>query len=105
MSIRAAGIISPSPTIAESTSTTVLSSRLPSTPARSSPAVNILEGLNTRVIDQFLFMMEYCTDLVLTGQSSFDSVWLLLDNHVKNIKKVGGAERVEEYQARVEQLE
>jgi len=58
--------------------------------------VTILEGLITRVIDQFLSMMEYCTDLVFTGQSSFDFVWLLLDNRVDNIKKVGGAERAME---------
>ena len=54
--------------------------------------MNILEGLVTRMIDQFLFMIEYCTDLVFTGQSFFDFVWSLLYNHVENIKKVGGAE-------------
>lgn len=92
-------------TLAESTPTTVVSSSLPSTLARSSPTVNILEGLITWVIDQYLFMIEYCTDLVLTGQRFFDFVRSLLDNHVENIKKVGGAERAADYQARVKQLE
>jgi len=104
-SIAAARTMSLSPTLAASTPTTVVSSSLPSTPARSSPIVNILEGLITWVIDQYLFMMEFCIDLVLTGQSFFDLVQSLLDNHVENIKKVGGTERAAEYQARVKQLE
>ena len=49
-------------------------------------------------------MMEYCTNLVFTGQSSFDFVWSLLDNHVENIKKVGGTERAIEYQTHVRRL-
>ena len=73
-------------------------------PAKLAPAVDILEGLINRVIDQFLFMVEYYTDLVLTGQSPFNFVQPLFDNHVENIRKVGGAKRVEEYQARVKQL-
>jgi len=104
-SIAAARTMSLSPTLAASTPTTVVSSSLPSTPARSSPIVNILEGLITWVIDQYLFMMEFCIDLVLIGQSFFDLVRSLLDYHVENIKKVGGTERAAEYQARVKQLE
>ena len=60
-----------------------------STPVRPTPTVNILEGLITQMIDQFLFMMEYCTDLVLTGQSFFDFKRSLLDNHVENIRRLG----------------
>jgi len=37
------------------------------------PIVNILEGLINWVVDQFLSMMEYCTDMDLTGQSLLTS--------------------------------
>ena len=98
----AADTTSSSLTFAKSAPSTIVSSRLSNTPVRLTPVVNILEGLIIWVIDQFLFMIDYCTDLVLTGQSSFDFVWSLLDNHAENIKKVGGTERAIEYQARVE---
>ena len=91
-------------TSAESAPATIISSGSPSTPIKPIPAVNILEYLIIWVIDQFLSVMEYCTDLVLTGQSSFDFVRSLLDNHVQNIKKVGRVERAMEYQAHAKQM-
>ena len=56
------------------------------------------------MIDQFLSMMKYCTELVLSGWSSFEFVQSLLENYIKNIRKVGSSGRAKVYQARMEQL-
>ena len=61
------GVMSLPPTSAESAPDTIVSSGSPSTPVRPTLTVNILEGLITQVIDQFVPMMECYTDLVLNG--------------------------------------
>jgi len=61
--------------------------------ARPGLGVNILEGLITYVINQFLSMMKYSTKLVFFGHSCFEFVQLLLENHIENIRKVGGFDR------------
>jgi len=88
----------------ESGPTTVIETGSASAPARPTPALDIMEGLITRVIDQFLSIMEYCTELVLFGQSFFEFVRSLLENHIENIQKVEGSEQAKVYQARMEQL-
>ena len=83
-----AGTTSSPLTSTESAPATIVSSRPPNTPVRlTSSVVNILEGLITWVIDQFLFMIEYCTDLMPT---SFDFVRSLLDNYVEKYSEGRG---------------
>jgi len=47
--------------------------------------VDILKDLILRMIDQIFSMMTYCTELVLSGRTSFELMWPLLENHVENI--------------------
>ena len=49
-------------------------------------------------------MMTYCTDLILSRRTPFEFVWPLLENHIENIRKIGGSDRAKLYQARVELL-
>ena len=73
-------------------------------PARPTLDVDILDGLITHVIDQFLSMMKYGIELVLSGHTSFEFGRSLLKNYIENIRKVRGSERAKVYQARMEQL-
>jgi len=57
----------------ESMSATIMETGSTSYPARLTPAADILEGLITQVIDQFLSVMEHCTKLVLLGGAPSNS--------------------------------
>ena len=77
------------PSSFESAHAPVVETGSASAPARPTPAVDILEGLITHMINQFLSMIKYCTELVLFEQSSFEFVRSLLENHIENIEKSG----------------
>ena len=56
------------------------------------------------MIDQFFSMMKYYTKLVRSRWSFFEFMRSLLENHIENIRKVGGSDRAKVYQACMEQL-
>ena len=51
-----------------------------STPQAPTPAMDILEELSLHMVRQLFMTMEYCTELVLSGQSSFKFARTLLGN-------------------------
>ena len=48
--------------------------------------------------------MKYCTELVLSGRSSFEFACALPENRAKNIRQTGGSDRARAHQVLVEQL-
>ena len=76
------------PPSSESVPATIVETGSTSATVRPTPVVNTLEGLIIRVINQFISMIEYCTELVLSGQSSFVFVQSLLENRVETSRRL-----------------
>jgi len=48
--------------------------------------------------------MKSCIELVLSGRSSFEFVWMLLENQIENIRHTRSSEQAKAYLTLVEQL-
>jgi len=88
------GVTSAPPLTFESAPTIVVVTRSMNVPAKPAPIVDILEDLILHMINQLFSMITYCTKLVLSRCTPFKFVRSLLENHVENIQKVGGFDRV-----------
>ena len=73
-----------------------------STPPILTPDMDILEDLSLQIVRKFFTTMEYCTELALSGRSSFEFVRTLLNNQVENIRQTGGFDRAGVHQVLVE---
>ena len=60
-----------------------------STSVGLSPANDIMEELARQMVQQFFASMRFCVDLILSGGSSFEFVWVLLENQIENIGHTG----------------
>jgi len=70
----------------------------------AAPAMDIMEELAYQIVQQFFTSMRSYIELVLSGRSSFEFVWMLLENHIENIRHTRSSEQGRAYLTLVEQL-
>jgi len=90
--------------VSESTYVTIIKTGLGSVPLAPTPAMDILEELTLQMVEQFFTMMKYCTELVLTGRSSFEFARTFRENLIEIIRQTGVSDQARAYQVLVEQL-
>jgi len=63
-----------------------------------------MEELARQMVQQFFASMKSCIELVLSGGSSFEFAWMLLENQIENIGHSGSPAQIRAYLVLIEQL-